>query len=146
MFCCIISTNFVMTIFSLYFTFENWKDGINLLFFLSDLDLLKISALCGSLSYLNIKGCTMVTDMGISKLISKCLHIKSLILSYTSFGKSSVGVLCSDLLLTSNLTEASDHKYSCTMAFRLQQLHVDGCKGTEFHSLFHKIGLLGFVA
>ncbi|CAL9770597.1 unnamed protein product [Musa acuminata subsp. burmannicoides] len=102
---------------------------------INDLDLLKISALCGSLSYLNIKGCTMVTDMGISKLISKCLHIKSLILSYTSFGQSSVGVLCSDLLLTSNLTEVSDHKYSCTMAFRLQQLHIDGCKGIDQNSI-----------
>ncbi|KAJ8479048.1 hypothetical protein OPV22_022775 [Ensete ventricosum] len=102
---------------------------------INDLDLLKISALCGSLSYLNIKGCTMVTDTGISKLISKCLHIKSLILSYTSFGKSSVGVLCSDLLLTSNLTEVTDHKYSCTMAFWLQQLHIDGCEGIDQNSI-----------
>ncbi|URE49019.1 BTB POZ domain-containing protein [Musa troglodytarum] len=102
---------------------------------INDLDLMKISALCGSLSYLSIKGCTMVTDMGISKLISKCIHIKSLILSYTSFGKSSVGVLCSDLLSTSNFTEDSNHKYSCTMAFRLQQLHIDGCKGIDQNSI-----------
>ncbi|XP_042436539.1 BTB/POZ domain-containing protein FBL11-like isoform X1 [Zingiber officinale] len=102
---------------------------------ITDTDLLKISALCGSLSYLNIKGCTVVTDMGISTLVSKCLKIQSLFLSYTSFGRNSIEVLCSDCLLIQKFTEVDDHKYSKTIAYRLHQLHIDGCKGVDRDSL-----------
>lgn len=99
---------------------------------LNDLDLLKISALSDSLSYLNIKGCTIVTDAGISKLLCKCLKILSLILSYTSFGRTSILTLCSGHTLPNGFPEVHhNHKYSDTMAFRLQQLDIDGCKGVD---------------
>nr|XP_010940313.1 BTB/POZ domain-containing protein FBL11 [Elaeis guineensis] len=99
---------------------------------LNDLDLLKISALSDSLSYLNIKGCTVVTDAGISKLLCKCFKILSLILSYTSFGINSILTLCSGCILPDSFPEIHhDHKYSNTMAFRLQQLDIGGCKGAD---------------
>ncbi|KAG1369638.1 hypothetical protein COCNU_15G000040 [Cocos nucifera] len=99
---------------------------------LNDLDLLKISALSDSLSYLNIKGCTLVTDAGISKLLCKCFKILSLILSYTSFGINSILTLCSGRVLPDGFPEIHhNHKYSNTMAFRLQQLDIGGCKGVD---------------
>ncbi|KAJ6831516.1 BTB/POZ domain-containing protein FBL11 isoform X1 [Iris pallida] len=103
---------------------------------INDWDLLYISTLSNSLSYLNIKGCTLVTDMGISKLICKCRNIHSLILSFTSFGRNSVMTLCS---IHTNLDSVHgvhhNHKYSDIMAFRLQQLHIDGCRGIDHKSM-----------
>ncbi|XP_008788422.2 BTB/POZ domain-containing protein FBL11 isoform X2 [Phoenix dactylifera] len=97
---------------------------------LNDLDLLKLSALSDSLSYLNIKGCTLVTDAGISKLLCKCFKILSLILSYTSFGRNSILTLCSGHIY--GFPEIHhNHKYSNTMAFRLQQLDISGCTGVD---------------
>lgn len=100
-----------------------------LLSLLSDLDLLSISSLFGSLCYLNIKGCALVTDIGISKLLCKCPNIKSLILSYTSFGRNSVLALCSDNMTSAVSSGDCDHRKSGTMAYHLHQLQINGCKG-----------------
>ncbi|KAJ6829585.1 BTB/POZ domain-containing protein FBL11 isoform X1 [Iris pallida] len=74
--------------------------------------------------------------MGISKLICKCRNIHSLILSFTSFGRNSVMTLCS---IHTNLDSVHgvhhNHKYSDIMAFRLQQLHIDGCRGIDHKSM-----------
>ncbi|XP_020245630.1 BTB/POZ domain-containing protein FBL11 isoform X2 [Asparagus officinalis] len=103
---------------------------------ITDSDLLCISILSDSLDYLNIKGCTMVTDMGISNLICKCRKVHSLVLSYTSFGRISILTLCS-----SNTSSDGSHgvyhchKHSDMMAFGLQQLHLDSCKGVDQTSM-----------
>ncbi|XP_077241234.1 ubiquitin-protein ligase isoform X2 [Tasmannia lanceolata] len=103
---------------------------------ITDLDLLNISVLSGSLSYLNLEGCTSVTDVGISKLICKCMNLSSLLVSDTYFGRDSILALCSDSPFFIGFPGVHpDRKYSCTLAFRLQQLHIGGCKSIEQTSL-----------
>jgi len=72
----------------------------------------------------------MVTDMGISKLLCKCRRVHSLVLSYTSFGRTSILTLCSSHAFSGGFHGVGHNdKYSDMMAFGLQQLHLDGCKG-----------------
>lgn len=94
---------------------------------ITDVDLLEISVLKNSLCYINIRNCILLTDDGISALLLKCTKIHSMVLSYTSFGNHSVRTLC-----TFNPADSfPDHKDECAhiMAFRMQELHLDGCKG-----------------
>lgn len=98
-------------------------------FLLSDMDLLKISTLTDSLSYINIKGCTLLTDVGISTFFSKCLSIHSMVLSYTTIGRDSISVLCADNIFHDGTDVHDNQKHFHSMASRLQQLHLDGCKG-----------------
>ncbi|KAJ0973435.1 hypothetical protein J5N97_021394 [Dioscorea zingiberensis] len=107
---------------------------------INDSDLLNISSLSGSLCYLNIMGCTLVTDIGISKLLCKCLKIKSVILSYTSFGKNSVLTLCSDNMTLGASSGGRDCNSSGTMAYRLQQLQINGCKDVDQDSMIKLMG------
>ncbi|KAH7671421.1 RNI-like protein [Dioscorea alata] len=102
---------------------------------IDDLDLLNISSLFGSLCYLNIKGCALVTDIGISKLLCKCPNIKSLILSHTSFGRNSVLALCSDNMTSGVSSGDCDHRKSGTMAYHLHQLQINGCKDVDQGSM-----------
>ncbi|CAA0829674.1 ubiquitin-protein ligases, partial [Striga hermonthica] len=91
----------------------------------SDTDLLAISQICCSLSYVNIKGCTSLTDHGISAMISNCKKLQSVLACDTSFGNNSVLALCS-----SNSSGTPQHeKQSQLMAYRLQTLHIGGCYG-----------------
>uniref|UniRef100_A0A1D1XZ41 BTB/POZ domain-containing protein FBL11 n=1 Tax=Anthurium amnicola TaxID=1678845 RepID=A0A1D1XZ41_9ARAE len=99
---------------------------------LDDSGLLNISGLSGSLCYLNLKGCSTVTDVGISKLIQECINIQSIIVSYTSFGMNSILVLCSEKEFPNTSFVVHDnYEYSSTIAFRLRELHMDGCRGIE---------------
>uniref|UniRef100_A0A0D3EZ53 BACK domain-containing protein n=1 Tax=Oryza barthii TaxID=65489 RepID=A0A0D3EZ53_9ORYZ len=96
---------------------------------ITDVDLLKISILKNSLCYINIKNCTLLTDDGISKLLLKCTKIHSMVLSYTSFGNQSIQTLCN-----SNPLDSMD-EYRHVMAFRMQELHLDGCKGIGYAAM-----------
>lgn len=103
-------------------------------FVCADVDLLEISVLKNSLCYINIRNCILLTDHGISALLLKCTKIHSMVLSYTSFGNHSVRTLC-----TFNPSDSfPDHKDKCAhiMAFRMQELHLDGCKGKHHTSCF----------
>ncbi|XP_073007356.1 BTB/POZ domain-containing protein FBL11 isoform X2 [Typha latifolia] len=102
---------------------------------ISDMDLLKISALTDSLSYINIKGCTLLTDVGISTFFSKCLSIHSMVLSYTTIGRDSILVLCADNIFHDGADVHDNQKHFHSMASRLQQLHLDGCKGIDRNSM-----------
>ncbi|OVA03610.1 Leucine-rich repeat [Macleaya cordata] len=103
---------------------------------INDLDLLNILAFSSSLSFLNLKGCTSVTDVGISKLICKCANLQSLNVSDTYFGRISVLVLISDFPSSDDFPGVCHgQKYSSSLAFRLQELHMGGCKSVDATSL-----------
>ncbi|KAK6126316.1 hypothetical protein DH2020_039961 [Rehmannia glutinosa] len=92
---------------------------------ISDSDLLIISEVCCSLSYVNMKGCTSVTDHGISVMILKCKMLQSVLACDTSFGNNSILALCSGI---SSGTQQSE-KHSQLMAHKLLTLHIGGCHG-----------------
>ncbi|KAG0494161.1 hypothetical protein HPP92_005155 [Vanilla planifolia] len=100
---------------------------------IDDLMLIKISSMVPSLTHLNIKGCALLTDLGISKLLNKCMNVRSFISSYTAFGRNSVLVLCSNNTLSDGFD--GTHVNSSTMASKLQQLQIDGCKDVDKNSL-----------
>ncbi|XP_037491020.1 BTB/POZ domain-containing protein FBL11 isoform X2 [Jatropha curcas] len=105
---------------------------------ISDLDLQNITKLCVSLQYLNLKGCTSVTDMGISYLICRCIKLHSILVCDTSFGVNSIKALCSTI---TNFGPAAylEKRCSDTLAFKLQTLHMGGCKGVDERSLLDLI-------
>lgn len=97
--------------------------------FLTDFDLRSISDICVSLTYLSIKGCTLVSDAGISSLICKCLKLTSIVACYTLFGQQSIIALCSPNASCDDVVEEDTGKRS-----NLQMLHIGGCKGALFIS------------
>ncbi|KAL5728812.1 hypothetical protein ACHQM5_001852 [Ranunculus cassubicifolius] len=100
---------------------------------IDDLDLINISLLCGSLCYLNLKGCISLTDMGISEVIRDSFKLHSIVVSDTHFGKISISVLCSDLP-SSERSPGIQHD-SISLASGLQKLHIGGCKSVDVISL-----------
>lgn len=101
-----------------------------------DNDLKNISSFCPSLSCLNLKGCTSVTDAGISFLILRCSKLHSLLACCTSFGCNSIAALMSgnqDINRPPNSEIEKDHCVS--MVFKFQELHIGGCKGVDSASL-----------
>ncbi|KAF7026411.1 hypothetical protein CFC21_038519 [Triticum aestivum] len=93
---------------------------------ITDMNLLEISMLKSSLCYINIKHCTLLTDDGISTLLLNCRKMHSMILSYTSFGNHSIQTLCS--LDPSDGFSYHKDEHAHVMAFRLQELHLEGCE------------------
>ncbi|KAK1299599.1 BTB/POZ domain-containing protein FBL11 [Acorus calamus] len=103
---------------------------------IDDVDLSVLAALSDTLSYINLNGCSSVTDLAISNLISKCMNLQSIIVSDTSFGRYSILALCSDGQYGKEVPEMyGDHKPSSKMTFGLQKLHIDGCKGVDHASM-----------
>ncbi|KAL0775090.1 hypothetical protein Bca101_040242 [Brassica carinata] len=94
---------------------------------LYDKDLRSISRSCGSLCYLNIKGCALLSDACIAYVIERCKSLHSLIVCYTSFSESSVLALCAGTSVTSSL------------ASNLQILHMSKCEGISETSLINLI-------
>ncbi|KAG2285469.1 hypothetical protein Bca52824_045073 [Brassica carinata] len=94
---------------------------------LYDKDLRSISRSCGSLCYLNIKGCALLSDACIAYVIERCKSLHSLIVCYTSFSESSVLALCAGTSVTSSL------------ASNLQILHMSKCEGISETSLLNLI-------
>ncbi|XP_044446311.1 BTB/POZ domain-containing protein FBL11 isoform X1 [Triticum aestivum] len=93
---------------------------------ITDMNLLEISMLKSSLCYINIKHCTLLTDDGISTLLLNCRKMHSMVLSYTSFGNHSIQTLCS--LDPSDSFSYHKDEHAHVMAFRLQELHLEGCE------------------
>ncbi|XP_052175788.1 BTB/POZ domain-containing protein FBL11 isoform X2 [Diospyros lotus] len=95
----------------------------------NDYDLKNISEFCSSLHFLNVRGCTSITDAGISGLILRCVKLDSLLVCDTSFGHDSVLALLSaipDLNLFPDWQIESNSTMS--LAFNFQVLHMGGCK------------------
>lgn len=88
------------------------------------MDLLHISKFCSDLRYLNVRGCTALSDQGISTLISREVRLESILACDTSFGLLSVLALCSTCQPYSG---TSDQVSQC-MAFNLKTLHIGSCK------------------
>ncbi|KAG8374153.1 hypothetical protein BUALT_Bualt11G0101200 [Buddleja alternifolia] len=88
-----------------------------------DSDLLVISEVCPSLSYVNMQGCISVTDRGISEMILKCKMLQSVLACDTSFGNNSILALCSGIS-----SEAQQSQKQCQLtAYNLRTLHIGGC-------------------
>ncbi|KAF6166049.1 hypothetical protein GIB67_012946 [Kingdonia uniflora] len=103
---------------------------------ITDSDLINISKFCGSLSYLDLKGCTSVTDVGLSKLIYECVNLQSLVVSDTYFGRQSVIALCSDFSHLDGFPGMpNDLKQSSSLAFKLLELQIGDCKNVDGTSL-----------
>ncbi|KAL5570633.1 hypothetical protein UlMin_027208 [Ulmus minor] len=98
---------------------------------LRDSDILHISQICINLLYLNLKGCTGLSDVGMARLIGRCVRLQAILVSHTSFGTNSVLALCSSLHGHVN----SPAQLLESLAFNLQTLHIGGCKGVDETSL-----------
>ncbi|CAD6234583.1 unnamed protein product [Miscanthus lutarioriparius] len=105
----------------------------------ADVGLLEISVLKNSLCYINIRNCFLLTDDGISNLLMKCTKIHSMVLSYTSFGNRSIQTLCA--------TNPSGHNsvHAHVMAFYMQELHLDGCKGIDSAALSQLMSIISIT-
>lgn len=93
----------------------------------TDMNLLEIYMLKSSLCYINIKHCTLLTDDGIATLLLNFRKMHSMVLSYTSFGNHSIQALCSLNPSDSFLYHKDERVH--VMAFRLLELHLEGCEG-----------------
>lgn len=102
----------------------------------ADPELHKIAELCVSLCYLNIQGCLLVTDVGISNLILRCRRLHSIIATDTSFGRNSISALCSIMLDTrQSCMVEMDQNHLKASGTNLQILHIGSCKGVSETSL-----------
>ncbi|KAL6998096.1 hypothetical protein U1Q18_008223 [Sarracenia purpurea var. burkii] len=96
---------------------------------LSDYDLKSISELCAALCYLNIRGCTSVTDAGISVLMLRCAKLHSLLVCDTYFGRNSIMALTSVPKIHHFSARQIEKDPPKSLAFKLQVLHIGGCNG-----------------
>ncbi|XP_073155674.1 BTB/POZ domain-containing protein FBL11 isoform X2 [Henckelia pumila] len=94
---------------------------------MNDSDLYNISEVCESLNFINMRGCTSVTDCGLSVMILKCKKLHSTVACDTSFGNNSALALCSSV---SSETQQSEKSFQL-MACKLQTLHIGGCTGID---------------
>lgn len=92
-----------------------------------DSDLHDISEFCASLCYLNLNGCTSLTDNGLSVIILKCKKLHSVLACDTSFGNNSILALCYGI----SVAESKRGNYSHTTASKCQTLHIGGCNGEQ---------------
>lgn len=86
--------------------------------------------MCVSLRYINLKGCTSVSDGGIAVVIHECVNLHSIVVCETSFGQNSITALCSCLRGCDRLTSKGNN--SMSLAHKLQKLHIGGCMGKYF--------------
>uniref|UniRef100_A0A453GVF9 BACK domain-containing protein n=2 Tax=Aegilops tauschii subsp. strangulata TaxID=200361 RepID=A0A453GVF9_AEGTS len=110
---------------------------------ITDMNLLEISMLKSSLCYINIKHCTLLTDDGISTLLLNCRKMHSMVLSYTSFGNHSIQTLCS--LDPSDSFSYHKDEHAHVMAFRLQELHLEGCEGISCAAMSQLVSNMNIV-
>lgn len=103
---------------------------------LNDYDLKNISEICASLSCLNLRGCTTVTDTGISVLILRCVKLHSLVVCDTSFGHNSMLALRSGIPGLNHFPTLDVEKnHAKSLASKLQVLHMGGCIGVDEKSI-----------
>ncbi|XP_031497191.1 BTB/POZ domain-containing protein FBL11 isoform X2 [Nymphaea colorata] len=85
-----------------------------------------------------LRGCTSLTDMGISKAVFKFKQLSSIIAADTYFGDLSISCLCSGFPSFDCFTGTKcDPKHLKPLAFTLQQLDVGGCRSISQSSLVH---------
>ncbi|XP_031378576.1 BTB/POZ domain-containing protein FBL11-like [Punica granatum] len=98
-----------------------------------DDDLIHIANNCSFLCYLNLKGCSFVSDAAICYLLWSSLHLHALIVCDTRFGNNSVKALCCcGRVMTGTLPyPPAGWKNSDWLACKLQILHMGGCKGVD---------------
>ncbi|XP_024986087.1 BTB/POZ domain-containing protein FBL11 isoform X3 [Cynara cardunculus var. scolymus] len=109
-----------------------------------DFDLQTISNICVSLTYLSLKGCTSLSDVGMSALICKCLKLNSIVACDTFFGQQSILALFS-LNNCYDRVAAKHSEKNILPACNLQMLHMGGCKGinmTTFSELMFQAYML----
>ncbi|KAI3707560.1 hypothetical protein L6452_26186 [Arctium lappa] len=109
-----------------------------------DFDLQTISDVCVSLTYLSLKGCTSLSDVGMSALICKCLKLNSIVACDTFFGQQSVLALCSSNICYDHVAAEHSEK-NILHGCNLQMLHMGGCKGinvTTFSELMSQACML----
>ncbi|KAJ8570782.1 hypothetical protein K7X08_037754 [Anisodus acutangulus] len=103
-----------------------------------DSDLQNIAECCPSLCCINLNACTSITDFGISVLILKCVELHSIFACDTSFGHNCVLSLCRDISRFDAVAmKMANHTNS--LAFKLQILHIGGCKVINETSLLELI-------
>ncbi|XP_027768074.1 BTB/POZ domain-containing protein FBL11 isoform X2 [Solanum pennellii] len=103
-----------------------------------DSDLQNIAECCPSLCCINLNACTSITDSGISILVLKCVELHSIFACDTSFGYNCVLSLCRNISrLDAVAMKMADDTNS--LAYKLQILHIGGCKGINETSLLELI-------
>ncbi|KAK8588743.1 hypothetical protein V6N13_087642 [Hibiscus sabdariffa] len=101
-----------------------------------DSDIQYISKFCVSLCYLNLKGCSSVTDVCMANLICRCTKLHTLLVCHTSFGMNSILALCNASPSCINFPTAQFGKKPLdSLASNLQLLHMGGCKCADEASL-----------
>ena len=65
--------------------------------FIPDSDILHISQICINLLYLNLKGCTGLSDVGMARLIGRCVRLQAILVCHTYVRTNSILELCSSL-------------------------------------------------
>ncbi|KAF3440498.1 hypothetical protein FNV43_RR18782 [Rhamnella rubrinervis] len=93
---------------------------------LQDTEFLYIARFCVSLQYLNFKGCISLTDIGIARLLYRCIKLHSIIACGTAFGINSVEAVCSSCDYGNAVVQ-----FLNSMASNLRTLHIGGCKGVD---------------
>ncbi|GMP84603.1 hypothetical protein CsSME_00038062 [Camellia sinensis var. sinensis] len=108
--------------------FLGQMQGLSVVLLQHNYELKNISELCASLCYLNLRGCTSVTDAGISILVLRCIKLHSLVVCDTSFGQNSILALTSGIPNLNRFpTQQIDDNNAKSLAFKLQVLHMGGC-------------------
>ncbi|MCD9637694.1 hypothetical protein HAX54_021131 [Datura stramonium] len=103
-----------------------------------DSDLKNIAECCPSLICINLNACTSITDSGISILVLKCVELHSIFACDTSFGHNCVLSLCRNISrIDAVAMKMADHTNS--LAYKLQILHIGGCKSIDETSLLELI-------
>ncbi|PHT70705.1 hypothetical protein T459_25809, partial [Capsicum annuum] len=103
-----------------------------------DSDLHNIAECCPFLCCINLNACTSITDSGISILVLKCIELHSIYACDTSFGHNCVLSLCCSISRF-DAVEMKMADRTNSLAYKLQILHIGGCKGINEISLLELI-------
>ncbi|XP_075103270.1 BTB/POZ domain-containing protein FBL11-like isoform X2 [Nicotiana tabacum] len=99
-----------------------------------DSDLHNIAECCPSLYCINLNACTSITDSGISVILLKCVGLHSIFACDTLFGHNCVLSLCRDISRFDGVAIKME-KNTNSSAYKLQILHIGGCKGSSLEML-----------
>ncbi|XP_075103269.1 BTB/POZ domain-containing protein FBL11-like isoform X1 [Nicotiana tabacum] len=103
-----------------------------------DSDLHNIAECCPSLYCINLNACTSITDSGISVILLKCVGLHSIFACDTLFGHNCVLSLCRDISRFDGVAIKME-KNTNSSAYKLQILHIGGCKGISEITLLELI-------
>lgn len=100
------------------------------LWYSPDSDLHNIAECCPSLYCINLNACTSITDSGISVILLKCVGLHSIFACDTFFAHNCVLSLCRDISRFDGVAMKME-KNTNSLAYKLQILHIGGCKGEQ---------------